>query len=82
MFLFYFILLYLFLWSCYTHAVVGIILFYSISFCWLYYTLMLWVIMFWVHMVLLTSYVLADVIAKSYSYYVNMTDVVVIGVKC
>ena len=30
----------------------------------------------------ITSYVLSAGITKNYSYYVNMTDVVVTGVRC
>ena len=58
------------------------ILFHFISLCLLNYTLMLWVIMFWGHMVYLTSYVLADGIAKIYFYYVNVTDVIIMWVRC
>ena len=43
---------------------------------------MLWVIMFWGHMMQLISYILADGIAKIYSYYISVTDVVVTGVRC
>ena len=36
----------------------------------------------WGHMVYLTTYVLADGIAKMYFYYVNVTDVIATGVRC